>query len=318
MQPKQFEFQSQPKKNFPKSEKRHLTPAEQESKSFKHKERGNAYFKAQNYSKAIQHYTKAISLNQTNSIFYYNRALCLKYQEKLNSALVDTSKALEINSCYVKALNLHGQLLCLKGKHAPTIGTINRGIEFLKKAVLILQEALRTQSTLENQGSFNSAAYKQFLNDIEASLQIGKRIKWYKERDIANIEKAQLSSYLEQLVIRKSEPSQKEKRLEQIKEVFKLQDEKSSIKDHIIDPIGFEIFKNPVVNSEGFTYERNVLKEVVKFNGNIDPITRKPFSQFSLYPNRAIKLAATKFLEENPWVTEKNSFPNEDYNQIKF
>jgi STIP1 family protein 1 len=48
------------------------------------------------------------------------------------------------------------------------------------------------------------------------------------------------------------------------------------IPDHLICKITYDMMEDPVTNSVGQTYEREVIEEHIKKNGLIDPLTREP------------------------------------------
>ncbi|XP_059478003.1 RNA polymerase II-associated protein 3 [Neocloeon triangulifer] len=67
------------------------------------KENGNTNVKNKKWKEAIGCYTRAIAYDATNPIFFANRALCYLKIEKFEGAVEDCSKALELDSNYVKA-----------------------------------------------------------------------------------------------------------------------------------------------------------------------------------------------------------------------
>ncbi|XP_013875693.1 mitochondrial import receptor subunit TOM70 [Austrofundulus limnaeus] len=73
------------------------------------KNKGNKYFKASKYDKAIQCYTEAIALCPTEqkmdlSTFYQNRAAAYEQQMKWTEVVQDCSQAVQLNPRYIKAL----------------------------------------------------------------------------------------------------------------------------------------------------------------------------------------------------------------------
>uniref|UniRef100_A0A8C6MLF0 Translocase of outer mitochondrial membrane 70 homolog A (S. cerevisiae) n=1 Tax=Nothobranchius furzeri TaxID=105023 RepID=A0A8C6MLF0_NOTFU len=73
------------------------------------KNKGNKYFKAGKYEKAIQCYTEAIGLCPGDqkadlSTFYQNRAAAFEQQLKWTEVVQDCSQAVELNPRYIKAL----------------------------------------------------------------------------------------------------------------------------------------------------------------------------------------------------------------------
>ncbi|CAG8639063.1 13462_t:CDS:2, partial [Cetraspora pellucida] len=69
------------------------------------KDRGNIAFGQKNYQKAIKLYTQAIAFNQDDPIFYSNRAACYYNINEYLRVIDDCNSALEMDPCYVKALN---------------------------------------------------------------------------------------------------------------------------------------------------------------------------------------------------------------------
>lgn len=77
------------------------------------KELGNEQFKAKNYDKAIEFYTKAIEENPSDHTIYGNRSASYNNLKKYDLALADGEKAIQIKSDWSKgyqrkAMALHG------------------------------------------------------------------------------------------------------------------------------------------------------------------------------------------------------------------
>ena len=60
--------------------------------------------------------------------------------------------------------------------------------------------------------------------------------------------------------------------------------------DEFVCPITYEVMQDPVVASDGHTYERSAIEEVLALpeERRKSPLTREPL-QASLFPNRALK-----------------------------
>lgn len=67
------------------------------------------------------------------------------------------------------------------------------------------------------------------------------------------------------------------------------------IPDHLLDPISFEMFTNPVITPSGITYEKTHILEHLKRRGKFDPITRQELTEDQLYPNLTIKEAVDAY-----------------------
>lgn len=72
---------------------------------------------------------------------------------------------------------------------------------------------------------------------------------------------------------------------------------KEEAPDHILDPISFNIFIDPVITPSGNTFERSWIVEHLKTNPT-DPMTRDPLKEKDLYPNLAIKKAAEQYIND--------------------
>lgn len=81
--------------------KAEILPEEAE-KAEKVKEDANACFKKQDYSGAIELYTKAIEINPYVAVYYGNRSISYLKTECFGYALSDASKAIELDKTYVK------------------------------------------------------------------------------------------------------------------------------------------------------------------------------------------------------------------------
>jgi tetratricopeptide (TPR) repeat protein len=65
--------------------------------------RAKAYYKLEDYTKAIEDYNWYIHLKNDNAEAYYDRGLCYFGLKKFNEAIVDFNKAIEINNKYYDA-----------------------------------------------------------------------------------------------------------------------------------------------------------------------------------------------------------------------
>jgi stress-induced-phosphoprotein 1 len=72
------------------------------------KEKGNQYFKEQNYEKAIEFYSKAIEAEPSNHIFYSNRSLTYFKMNMFVESLKDADMSIEYNSSWAKGFQRKG------------------------------------------------------------------------------------------------------------------------------------------------------------------------------------------------------------------
>lgn len=82
--------------------------AEDKSKADKLKAEGNALMSAKKYDEAIASYTKAITLDATNPIYFSNRAAAYASKSDFLSAVGDAEQALQVDPTFVKAYHRLG------------------------------------------------------------------------------------------------------------------------------------------------------------------------------------------------------------------
>ncbi|KAL5112418.1 RNA polymerase II-associated protein 3 [Taenia crassiceps] len=93
------------------------------------KEQGNICFKESKYEEAVVHYTSAIRLAPENPLLYSNRALALCKLERFASAEADCSTALTINPKLVKALYRRAHARKALGKLDEAISDLKRVLD---------------------------------------------------------------------------------------------------------------------------------------------------------------------------------------------
>ncbi|CAN8286790.1 unnamed protein product [Cochlearia groenlandica] len=80
------------------------------------KNQANEAFKGHKYSHAIDLYTQAIELNGNNAVYWANRAFAHAKLEEYGSAILDASKAIEVDSKYSKGYYRRGAAYLAMGK----------------------------------------------------------------------------------------------------------------------------------------------------------------------------------------------------------
>ena len=74
----------------------------------------------------------------------------------------------------------------------------------------------------------------------------------------------------------------------------------------IICPITHQIFLDPVLASDGFTYEKKAIKKVIE-NNKISPMTKQIISS-TTFPNLFVKHYVNSYLEKNPEKKKEQFF----------
>ena len=101
------------------------------------KQKGNEAFKVKNYQLALEHYSKAIELNSSESVFFSNRARCFKNLNRYEQALKDAQEAVELDVDNIKAHLVAGQILAEIGKRNKDIRKVQNSIVRLTKALTL-------------------------------------------------------------------------------------------------------------------------------------------------------------------------------------
>ena len=78
---------------------------------------------------------------------------------------------------------------------------------------------------------------------------------------------------------------------------------RQEVPDYLIDNVTFAIMHDPVTTKTGISYDRSTMVEHLK-RSQKDPLTGDPLRYEDLRPNRALKEASEKFLEENGWAVD--------------
>ncbi len=266
------------------------------------KEEGNAFYLRKDYLRAAELYEKAISCSSLNPVFHFNAARAYKELGRWREAEQRSARALELNLKYIKAWVLNGKCLIELGKYDPrSTDQIDRGIANIREGIALCSGQKR----------------REFEQDAMRSLKNGLKIRWHKQQDIMTREGSNLADYFEGLVRHEVSLTEEQKRAN-IDALRKLlipeKKRKSDIPEYLLCDYSGELMENPVITSEGYTYERDRLAEFTQKNGNIDPVTRYKIDPARIYPNLSIKEATEEFLEKHPWAYEYKG--DEDYKNV--
>lgn len=133
-----------------------------------YKDKGNQQYQAGSYNEAIESYSKAISMDSTQSTYYSNRANCYKRLGMMSQAQEDIQISLELDDQNIKANMLCGLTMAEQGKSAEDTIKIDNAIRKLSKAIRL--------------------CYGQGKQDFEKQMVIyllrAKKLLWYKKKEI--------------------------------------------------------------------------------------------------------------------------------------
>ncbi len=81
-----------------------------------------------------------------------------------------------------------------------------------------------------------------------------------------------------------------------------------STPDEFLCPITLTLMSDPVIGSDGYTYERAAITQWLRTNPH-SPMTRQPLAVSSLKPNYALKSAIERFIASQKAQTQNKSKP---------
>ena len=86
-------------------------------------------FKAQNFEKAIEHYTSAIGETPTDHTIYGNRSASYLKMKNYDSALQDAEKCIELKPDWSKGYQRKGHALHAMGNRAEALLIYKKGVD---------------------------------------------------------------------------------------------------------------------------------------------------------------------------------------------
>ncbi|GKU95487.1 hypothetical protein SLEP1_g8844 [Rubroshorea leprosula] len=93
------------------------------------REKGNEYFKQQNYPEAVKHYTEAIRRNPEDPKAYSNRAACYTKLGALPEGLKDAEKCIELDPTFSKGYNRKGAVQFFMKEYDKALETYREGLK---------------------------------------------------------------------------------------------------------------------------------------------------------------------------------------------
>lgn len=146
---------------------------------------------------------------------------------------------------------------------------------------------------------------------LEDKSELRDRIRQL-EIDLENQERGYLTLYrrtikAERKLLKALRPEEKETGLNIPKvkrlniKVEDIEELSEQVKETIIDPITSEVMTDPVINSQGNTYDRSTVNKIIddansKGEKPLDPISRIPFSQNLIIPNNEIRSLIQRYI----------------------
>lgn len=91
------------------------------------KEKGNAALTAGKFSEAIENYTQAIQIDESNHVLYSNRSAAFLKAGRLQEALADAEKTIQLNEKWPKGYSRKGAVLFALEKFDEAFTCYNKG-----------------------------------------------------------------------------------------------------------------------------------------------------------------------------------------------
>ena len=155
---------------------------------------------------------------------------------------------------------LCGQSLLELGKLDSTLEKIENGLKRLTRAYSLC----------------SSQNKRNFEKDILIYIARGKKLLWYKKKEVELKEKQELFQY-----IQKSEENnkkvpeiQKKNNLEELRMILFESEKEQSIPEFMTDFVSKKIMLDPVILPSGNSYDKESLQKYFTLNGNFDPVTK--------------------------------------------
>lgn len=146
---------------------------------------GNKYFKAKDYAKAIQEYSKALSVEPQSVTYLSNRAAALMSANRFEEALEDSKEAEELDASNVKVMHRLARIYVSLGRPSEALDALDRistmqPVTHQEKAsAAAMQSHVEQAATAVREGTAGSMAIHA-LDMAERGLGVGveKPRKW--------------------------------------------------------------------------------------------------------------------------------------------
>lgn len=102
---------------------------EQQAEAERLKSDGNEQMKVENYAAAVSFYSKAISINPQNAVYYCNRAAALSKLSNYSGAVQDCERAINIDPNYSKAYGRMGLALSSLNRHSEAVTFYQKALQ---------------------------------------------------------------------------------------------------------------------------------------------------------------------------------------------
>nr|CCA17170.1 conserved hypothetical protein [Albugo laibachii Nc14] len=241
------------------------------------KKKGNECFQREKYHAAIEFYTKAMSFDEKQTIYYTNRALCYSKLQDWSACLSDCKQALVHDA--------------MNPKPAYLLGLCRIKMNRYKEAVESFSSALILAERSHKPKEFQNEIFVQLLRAKKKNWEENKNAAMEKHRDL----KSKFYKFVQHQSLRQSENSIESDNQNEIDLI-------TAYVEHMA--ISLEVMQDPVITPSGISYERSQIELHIHKNGPVEPITRQKLTTDMLRPNNGLRDAIRGYLHAHPWAFE--------------
>lgn len=245
------------------------------------------------FGAAVEAFSEAICFDPSNAVYFTNRAMCHRKNQKWDLVISDCETALNLEPTNIKAHYQLGVALDETGEHEAAVSHLHRALELCKEKTVSYKEDIQRQllGARKRHWECVQAGAITTLNNSESVVSEALQLHYGTALSQGNSSAADEAEAVGACAAEAFESAR-------AKHV------PGRVPDYLTCRITLEIMLDPVVTPDGITYERSAILQHLKANGDFDPVTRKPLSAGRLVANLALKEAINSFLEQNPWAYE--------------
>jgi hypothetical protein len=133
------------------------------------KDLGNGHFAAENFQKAVEAYSRAISFDRLNHIFYSNRSMAFIRLEKYQEALSDAHRVTLLQPSWLKGFHRMGTAYFQLGRFEDAAKCFSHALSLTS-----------SQTSQQKEGS-DSDLLLQRLAEVRQKLEQGIKLRWTRE-----------------------------------------------------------------------------------------------------------------------------------------
>lgn len=160
----------------------------------KHKNTGNDFMRMDKFQEAIDSYTKAISFDSTNPVYYSNRAAAYSKANLHDNAIGDCDKALAIDSNYSKAYGRKGLALSSQNRFNEAVENYRKALEldpenesYKQNLAIAENKAKEMESGGGGQGAFGGLGGMNFGNFLNNPAMMNMAAQFMQNSEVQNL-----------------------------------------------------------------------------------------------------------------------------------